>query len=192
MVHNHLLLSSAGGTVNHRYEDLIALFNRCFEAEYQTRLVKGGDEPIYLPADGARSYHAIYFAHGFYSSALHECAHWFVAGPQRRLQEDFGYWYEPDGRSTEQQALFQQFEVKPQAIEWILSEAVGYRFQVSLDNLNGENPDSTDFKQAIVQQVKTYCKTGLPYRAARFRQVLCEFYKTPIELKIEPFLARCS
>ncbi|GAM69307.1 transporting ATPase [Vibrio sp. JCM 19236] len=26
---------------------------------------------------------------------MHEIAHWCVAGPKRRLLEDFGYWYEP-------------------------------------------------------------------------------------------------
>lgn len=49
----------------HHYNDLITLFHHCFADEYNTRLVKGDDEPIYLPADEQRSYHAIYFAHGF-------------------------------------------------------------------------------------------------------------------------------
>ncbi len=68
----------------HDYQDLIRIFNQCFEADYNTRLVRGDDEPIYLPADAERTYHAIYFAHGFYSSGLHEIAHWLIAGPQRR------------------------------------------------------------------------------------------------------------
>ena len=28
----------------------LRFFNQCFEEEYNTRLVKGGDEPIYIPA----------------------------------------------------------------------------------------------------------------------------------------------
>jgi elongation factor P hydroxylase len=165
-------------TEMHRYEDLIALFNQCFELEYNTKLVKGGDEPIYLPASSDQPYHAIYFAHGFYSSALHECAHWFIAGPERRQLIDFGYWYEPDGRSSEQQALFQKLEVKPQAIEWILSMAAGYRFQVSIDNLNGQAFDTDGFKQALVEQVAHYRQHGLPKRAEQFRLALCDFYQT--------------
>lgn len=36
--------------MEHKLEDIIAIFNQCFEEEYNTRLVKGGEEPIYLPA----------------------------------------------------------------------------------------------------------------------------------------------
>ena len=36
--------------MEHKLEDIIAIFNQCFEEEYNTRLVKGGDEPIYIPA----------------------------------------------------------------------------------------------------------------------------------------------
>lgn len=173
--------------VLHHYQDLIDLFNRCFESQYNTKLVKGEDEPIYCPADEHRSYHAIFFAHGFFSSALHECAHWFIAGPERRQLVDFGYWYEPDGRSAEQQALFQQLEVKPQAIEWILSNAAAYRFHISIDNLNGASFDTQGFKQAVFKQVLAYCQSGLPKRAEQFRQALCRFYNTPFELREEGF-----
>ncbi|WP_426760080.1 elongation factor P hydroxylase, partial [Pseudomonas aeruginosa] len=94
----------------HHVEDLISIFNYCFENDYNTRLVRGGDEPIYLPADDQRPYHALFFAHGFFSSALHECAHWLIAGEERRKLVDFGYWYAPDGRNEEQQTLFQRVE----------------------------------------------------------------------------------
>ncbi|NRA84777.1 MAG: elongation factor P hydroxylase, partial [Gammaproteobacteria bacterium] len=92
----------------HRYQDLITVFNQTFQSTYNTQLVKGGDEPLYLPAsDGAnRSHHQIIFARGFYASALHEIAHWLVAGSQRRLLEDFGYWYCPDGRDQATQLSF--------------------------------------------------------------------------------------
>lgn len=169
--------------MSHRYQDLITIFNHCFAEQYNTRLVKGGNEPIYIPANAETQYHAIYFANGFFSSALHECAHWFVAGPKRREQIDFGYWYAPDGRTEEEQALFQQVEVKPQAIEWILSMAAGYRFQISLDNLNGNcTSDPNIFKEKVYQQVLFYCKNGLPQRAEKFREALCQFYKTNMQL----------
>ncbi|EJS89728.1 hypothetical protein AAUPMB_04958, partial [Pasteurella multocida subsp. multocida str. Anand1_buffalo] len=37
--------------MEHQLSDLIAIFNQCFEQEYNTILVKGGDEPLYLPAN---------------------------------------------------------------------------------------------------------------------------------------------
>ena len=172
----------------HNYQDLIFVFNQCFRSEFNTQLVKGEDEPIYLPADENRDFHAIFFAHGFFSSALHECAHWLVAGAERRQLIDFGYWYEPDGRNADQQALFQKVEIKPQAIEWILSVACGYRFQVSIDNLNGQSSDTNAFKESVYQQVLVYCQKGLPKRAELFRRALCEFYGTAQELSPKFFI----
>lgn len=177
----------------HDYRDLIHIFEKCFFATFNTRLVKGDDEPIYLPADANRSYHAIYFAHGFYASALHECAHWLVAGPERRQFIDFGYWYIPDGRTAEQQAAFQSLEIKPQAIEWILSTAAGFRFRISNDNLDGKTreEDTIAFKNAIHQQIAHYCTKGLPQRTKIFRDALCSFYGTSHNLLIEDFNKNC-
>jgi elongation factor P hydroxylase len=172
----------------HHYQDLIIIFNHCFASTYNTRLVKGDDEPIYLPADEERSYNAIFFAHGFFSSALHECSHWLIAGEERRRLVDFGYWYMPDGRNAEQQILFQRVEAKPQAVEWILSVAAGHKFRVSIDNLNGEKSDTEAFKNAIHEEVMYYCRYGLSERAHLLRMALCAFYRQPKELRIEDFL----
>ena len=149
--------------------------------------MKGEGEPIYLPADEHRSYNALFFAHGFFSSALHECSHWLIAGKHRRTLEDFGYWYLPDGRNAEQQVLFQQVEVKPQAMEWILSVAAKHKFRVSIDNLNGDEADTQVFKQAVYHQVFHYCTNGLPKRAQCFRNALSNFYKTSFHLNAEQF-----
>ena len=54
----------------HHYQQLIDLFDSCFAEEFNTRLIKGDDEPIYLPADDETPYHRIVFAHGFFASAL--------------------------------------------------------------------------------------------------------------------------
>ncbi len=171
----------------HHYQDLIHIFNNCFAKQYNTRLVKGESEPIYLPADEQRPYHAIYFAHGFFSSALHECSHWLIAGAQRRLLEDFGYWYLPDGRNAEEQNLFQQVEVKPQALEWILSQAAGHPFRLSIDNLDGDPGDTQLFRERVYQQVGKYCLEGLPVRAKRLRAAICAFYQTPESLEWDVF-----
>ncbi|MBI2786666.1 MAG: elongation factor P hydroxylase [Legionella longbeachae] len=173
--------------LEHQYQDLISIFYYCFGVDYNTRLVKGDNEPIYLPADDQRSQNELYFAHGFFSSALHECAHWLIAGEERRKLIDFGYWYMPDGRNAEQQKLFQRVEVKPQALEWILSKASGYKFHVSIDNLNGAELDTALFKQSVFDQIIHYCKQGLPKRAQKFRDALSVFYGQSIILRVEDF-----
>lgn len=155
---------------------LITLFDDCFYPTYNTRLIKGGDEPIYLPASSKCPYHQIVFAHGFFSSALHEIAHWCIAGEERRQQVDFGYWYEPDGRTAEQQSLFESVEIKPQALEWIFSKSAGRKFRVSVDNLNGEETDTKPFKTSVYRQLMTYCETGLNERAEQFRQALAKHF----------------
>lgn len=171
----------------HHCDDLISIFNDCFIASYNTILVKGDDEPIYLPADNSHPTNRLIFAHGFFSSALHECAHWLIAGTERRKQIDFGYWYAPDGRTAEEQTLFQSVEIKPQAMEWILSQAANHQFRVSLDNLLGEPTETTLFKQNVYQQVRDYCERGLSLRATQFRHALCAFYNTPLALNISDF-----
>ncbi len=151
-------------------EQLIALFNHTF-ADLQTELVRGDDEPLYLPHSKVRSNHQIIFAHGFFASAMHEMAHWCIAGEQRCELVDFGYWYKPDGRTEEEQVLFEQVEVKPQALEWILSVAAGHKFHLSADNLSLDRDTST-FGKRVAQQAQTYQKQGLPSKAERCVQML--------------------
>ncbi|MEN2827183.1 Elongation factor P hydroxylase [Mannheimia haemolytica] len=135
-----------------------------------------------------RPYNVILFAHGYYSSALHEIAHWLVAGEARRKLEDFGYWYEPDGRSAERQREFESAEIKPQAIEWVLATAAGFRYFASADNLSGNPGDNSAFKQAVYDQVKLYAERGyLPKRAETLRKALCAFYGTPDVIDLAQF-----
>ena len=135
--------------------------------QWQTCLVAAEQEPFYLPASSAdaKALHQIQFAHGYFNSVLHELAHWCLAGAERRLLPDFGYWYAPDGRTAEQQRAFELVEVKPQAIEWHFAQACGRRFQVSVDNLSGEPTDSEPFQAMVLQQAKNYQQLGLPSRA---------------------------
>ncbi|MNV08375.1 Elongation factor P hydroxylase [compost metagenome] len=137
-------------------------------------MVKGDFEPEYFPAiDSAPA--RIQFAHGFFNSALHEISHWSIAGDQRRLLPDLGYWYAPDGRTAEQQALFEQVEIKPQAIEWLFSTAFGRKFRVSLDNLTGEGGDGNRFKDHVFAQVQAYFsgQAQLPRDAKHFIDCIC-------------------
>ncbi len=165
---------------NHHYLHLIDIFSQCFEHQYHTRLVKGEHEPLYLPASPEVPWHQIIFAHGFYASALHEIAHWCIAGEARRQQVDFGYWYCPDGRDTHMQRQFEKSEIKPQAIEWMFSVAAGFPFRVSCDNLDGSaEPDHIAFQQQVHHQVLRYLQQGPPLRAAQFIEALQLFYHTP-------------
>lgn len=173
--------------MQHNYQDLIALFEQAFLSQYNTRLVKGGDEPLYSPAGIECSYHQIIFAHGYYESAFHEIAHWCQAGEKRRLIEDFGYWYIPDGRNEKQQKKFEQVEIYPQAIEWAFNIAAQKKFNTSADNLNGYHGDSAEFKTKVYQQVLVFLEQGFPPRAQKFIEALAKFYKTTLPLVAEQF-----
>ncbi|MCG8673023.1 MAG: elongation factor P hydroxylase [Pseudomonadales bacterium] len=179
------------GSESAAVEVLIRLFNDTFRSSHNTVLVKGLDEPFYQPADQDNPYHQIIFAHGFFNSALHEIAHWCVAGPERRLLPDFGYWYEPDGRTLEQQKQFEIVEVKPQALEWILSKSCGRRFRVSSDNLglaaNGIVHDDSQFKQNVWREVQRRYQQGLPVRLATFANVLQEYFQPGILIGAEDY-----
>lgn len=162
-------------------DQLIRLFNRLFMSSHNTILVRGKGEPIYIPASDEHPQHRIIFAHGFFNSALHEIAHWCVAGKQRRQWEDFGYWYAPDGRNLVQQKKFEQVEVAPQALEWIFTRCSGRRFRVSTDNLqllaSGVQHDDQPFKEKVYQEVNRRLQQGLPNRARVFAQALIEQYQ---------------
>lgn len=179
----------AFSNIQHSYRDLIQLYDDCFFDKFNTKLVKGGTEPLYIPAGyqvdnyALQTWHQIIFANGFFRSALHECAHWFVAGRARRHLLDYGYWYQTDGRSASEQALFEQVEVKPQAIEWILTKACQHAFSVSVDNLSGEATDPMPFKRAVYNQVLALQAGGLSERAECFRLALAQFYGTPLKFQ---------
>ncbi|TKB45081.1 elongation factor P hydroxylase [Thalassotalea mangrovi] len=176
--------------MKHDIDDLIAIFNHQFSESENTLLVRGEDEPVYLPANNQYPYHRIKFAHGFYASALHEIAHWCIAGKERRLLEDFGYWYAPDGRNAQQQAEFEQVEIKPQAIEWAFCVAAGFKFNVSADNLSGIDVDRAAFKAKVYHQVGEYLRCGFPKRAQQFITALQQFYDRDNKLQINQFVLK--
>jgi elongation factor P hydroxylase len=173
---------------HHNYQDLINLFDASFSLSHNTRLIKGADEPLYSPANADCDYHQIIFAHGYYASALHEIAHWCIAGKERRLLEDFGYWYQPDGRNEQEQKCFEQVEIKPQAVEWALCVAANKKFNVSADNLNGFEADTVSFKKSVYQQVLIYLEHGFPPQAEQLIEILADFYQVTLPLTPEHFL----
>ena len=173
------LKSHNGQLMKHSPDDLIMLFNDLFRESQGTILVRGSDEPEYLPAREPDALARVVFARGFFASALHEIAHWCIAGEYRRTLYDYGYWYCPDGRTPEQQQAFEQVEVKPQAMEWLFALAAGSKFHISVDNLAGDGAaDEPAFRRHVSNQVGTYLQQGLPERAQKFFETLADFYGT--------------
>lgn len=150
---------------------LIELFNTLFEERDHTVLLGGADEPVYLPARDECVPAQVIFTQDYVSSALHEVAHWCLAGAERRQQLDYGYWYCPE-RSRQQQQDFEHAEVRPQALEAVFSDACGHSFRPSYDRLAEPNYRSVKFEHAITAQKQRFLDRGLPPRAALFQQAL--------------------
>lgn len=153
----------------------LQVLNDTVLCHYRTRLVGGFGEPFYRAARG-EDFAEIRFTRDYERSALHELAHWCVAGEQRRQQDDFGYWYAPDGRSDEQQQQFFQVEIRPQAIEKHFCQALGIPFAVSVDNLG--NPDvsgTAQFSLVVDACYQHLEQQGLPLRAAGIQRCLAEW-----------------
>ncbi len=150
------------------------VFADCFHEGYATRLQGGAAEPLYAP--GTDSDAVIYYREDFAASALHEVAHWCIAGEGRRQLEDYGYWYAPDGRNAEQQRAFESVEVRPQAVEWHLALAAGIPFRVSVDNLDAAAGADDAFAIAVREQARRFCREPLPPRAAAFRAALATHF----------------
>lgn len=171
----------------HLAADLIVLFNDTFGVRENTLLLRNtayppqdignATEPVYLPSDAHCPVHRIVFAHGFFASALHEIAHWTLAGTRRRTLVDYGYWYEPDDRDAGSQAEFERVEAKPQAIECAFSRAAGFPFRVSADNLSGITVDRAAFAGKVETALARFERGGFPPRAQQFMDVLANFYR---------------
>ncbi len=175
----------------HHHSQVIDVFNQCFKDDLKTELVRGGQEPVYIPRSQYYPWNRVIFAHGYYASALHEISHWCIAGEKRRRLVDFGYWYNPDGRTPEQQSEFAKVEIKPQALEWILSRSACFKFRVSLDNLHGDvseqSTSTVQFKNDIYAQVQQYILHGLPKRAKLLSDTLIEKYRRHEPLSLSEF-----
>ncbi len=151
--------------------EIIGVFEAVFEG---VRLVGGFDEPYYRPDEDASGKPAlICFKEDFAASALHEVAHWCIAGRRRRQLPDFGYWYEP-ARDADTQSRFEQVEAKPQALEWIFSIAAGRKFRVSFDNFDLPACRLDAFRRRVQTETLARLDRGLPPRASRFAEALAD------------------
>ena len=149
---------------------LMRLFSQEFAESDKTELIGGAAEPYYEPG----SLNRIYFRADYVRSALHEVAHWCVAGRRRRQLPDYGYWYSPDGRDANQQQAFFAVEARPQAVERCFCEAIGIAFSPSVDNVGAqiEPQQVCRFEVRIQEWCDQFAQSELPPRAARFVTVL--------------------
>jgi elongation factor P hydroxylase len=145
-------------------------FNREFFGSHRTVLCGGGDEPLYSPGDVVQPARILY-RRDYPASALHEVAHWSIAGHARRRLPDYGYWYLPGPRSAGERAAFFAAEVEAQALEAVFAARCGVRFVVSADDFAAAPAEIERFARAVTERAVIRRDT-LPRRAARFAAAL--------------------
>lgn len=157
--------------MKHSSQQLELIFNHSFAEIWRTCLRGGADEPLYLPAKNENELHSIIYTQDYFASALHEVAHWCIAGIAKRQITDYGYWYIKGPRSSSQQERFLQVEQYPQALEWIFSTACQFPFHLSYDNLESTEKDE-HFSRHVQMKAVYLVEKGLPSRAALFASEL--------------------
>jgi elongation factor P hydroxylase len=150
---------------------IVATFNRLFGESHRTQLVGGGTEPLYEPAT-VDAPARIVFTHDYPASALHEAAHWCLAGDARRAQRDYGYWYSPGPRDARARSAFFATECDVQAVEALLAEACGVRFVISADDFAAPHDELEAFERRVRDRIAMRRMRGLPARAVRLRDAL--------------------
>lgn len=144
-------MSTQGGLSD---AQIAGCFNRTLGRRHGVRLIGGALEPLYEPGSDS-AFATIRYTRDYPASALHELAHWCIAGPRRRKLPDYGYWYQPPPRTDAQQSAFFRVEVPVQALEARLASAAGLPFRVSVDDLDRtEATGSPDATAAFVREVR--------------------------------------
>lgn len=152
---------------------ITACFNNLFSSSHEVLMTGGAPEPDYRPGDG-RGPARIRFRSDFPHSALHEAAHWCLAGAQRRRLPDYGYWYQPPPRDPQAQDAFARVESRVQGLEAIFTEAAGLPFRVSVDDVDNLLEFEAVFARQVASARRHWLAVGLPARAQRFRQALAD------------------
>lgn len=148
---------------------IATLFDTAF-ADYHTVMRGGGNEPEYRPASGWMPAVVVY-TRDYPASALHEAAHWCIAGARRRTLADYGYWYVPGPRTAAERDAFFAVECRVQALESVFAAAAGVRFVVSADDFAAPHDELERFAGCVARRAATLA-TALPRRAQRFRDAL--------------------
>lgn len=189
------------GSVKHASCDLEQIFNQCFLEDFATVLRGGWPEPFYLPRESSldalqkddriridssgidtKKVSLLCYRSNFFASALHEVAHWCIAGESRRKQCDFGYWYVSECRDAMQQNEFLRVEARPQALEMLFAIACDYPFRVSFDNPELDDGSAgivemqAGFNRKVIVAAQEFMAGALPSRANRFMSALGNYY----------------
>ena len=142
--------------------------NAYIRSRHETLIVGGGREPLYQPPVGG-SPAIIRYTRDYAQSVLHEVAHWCLAGDERRMLEDYGYWYHPPPRTPTQQAAFFAVEERVQALESLFATACGLRFHVSADQ---PGTDVVAFAASVRRRAARWRRAGLTGRPAEIHALL--------------------
>lgn len=111
-------------------------------------VIRGGASEPFYQASKHNQPAILFFRQDFVRSLFHELAHYCLAGNKRRMFDDFGYWYQPCGRSGKEQILFELVEARPQGLEKVFCELWQVPFTPSLDNFS-ERPTSKIFLENL-------------------------------------------
>ena len=147
-------------------EQIADSFNAVFSGGCNTIMLGGASEPLFVPASGEQPAR-IHYTRDYARSALHEAAHWCIAGIDRRGLLDFGYAYQPPPRTQKQQQRFFLLERDTQALELLFCDAAELDFQPSPDNLDIEREMLDDFYRCVAERAGEWAKSRLPPRAIR-------------------------
>jgi len=150
---------------------IAGLFNTRLGPRYATLLIGGAEEPLYLPATPTRRRAVLRYTRDYARSALHELAHWSLAGPRRRELVDYGYWYSAPPRSEVEQARFFAAELRVQALESLFCEVCGLPFHVSADNIG---VDTSEFAARVEATAQAWADKGVQGLAARTLRLLAQ------------------
>jgi len=149
---------------------IAAVFNRQFARSHRTVMVGGSVEPLYLPVRGIEPA-LVTYTRDYPASALHEAAHWCLAGRSRRQLRDYGYWYVPGPRSPTQRRAFFAAEIDVQALEAEFARVAGVKFVVSADDFGAPAQELDAFRQCVNLRSAAF-RRYLPARAERLRAAL--------------------
>ena len=149
---------------------IAVLFDATFAA-HRTVMRGGGTEPLYRPGRGDAPALVVY-TRDYPASALHEAAHWCLAGARRRQLTDYGYWYVPGPRDSAQRRAFFAAECEVQALEAVFANAAGVAFVVSADDFTAPHAELEEFARRVARRTAELATARLPPRAQQFRAAL--------------------
>ena len=121
------------------------------QAVLPSLVIRGGVSEPFYQAPKHDQPAILFFRENFVRSLFHELAHYCLAGSRRRMLDDFGYWYKPCGRSSEEQILFELAEARPQGLEKVFCELWNIRFTPSFDDFSGR-PASKKFLEKLEEE----------------------------------------